>query len=41
MSGPQLVEELAARGRDVPTVFVSGYGSDELSSRGVATARAA
>jgi hypothetical protein len=33
MSGPELVEELAARGSDVPIIFVSGYGSDELASR--------
>ena len=41
MSGPQLVEELAARGCDVPIVFVSGYGSEELASRGIGGARAA
>jgi two-component system cell cycle sensor histidine kinase/response regulator CckA len=34
MSGPQLVEELAARGSHVPTVYISGYGADEVSSRG-------
>jgi CheY-like chemotaxis protein len=36
MSGPQLAAELAARGHVFPTVFVSGYGPDELTSRGVA-----
>jgi signal transduction histidine kinase/DNA-binding response OmpR family regulator len=41
MSGPQLVEELHARGCDLPTIFVSGYGSDEFSSRGVHAANAA
>ena len=41
MSGPELVEELAARGSDVPIIFVSGYGSDELASRAGAAARAA
>ena len=39
MSGPQLVDELRARGCDLPTIFVSGYGSDEFSSRGVHAAR--
>jgi CheY-like chemotaxis protein len=38
MSGPELVQELAARGIDAPAVFVSGYGADEISSRGVPTA---
>ena len=41
MSGPRLVDELATRGFDVPTVFVSGYGSDEISSRGVSTPNSA
>jgi two-component system, cell cycle sensor histidine kinase and response regulator CckA len=41
MSGPQLVEELGARGCDPPTVFVSGYGADEISSRGIGSARTA
>jgi signal transduction histidine kinase/CheY-like chemotaxis protein len=35
LSGPQLVEELRARGCDLPAIFVSGYGADEFSSRGV------
>jgi signal transduction histidine kinase/FixJ family two-component response regulator len=35
MNGPQLVEELASRGFDFPAVFVSGYGSDEVASRGL------
>jgi len=39
-SGPQLVEELGARGFDFPAVFVSGYGSKEVLSRGL-PARAA
>ena len=37
MSGPRFVDELRARGREVPAIFVSGYGTDELSNRGVAT----
>jgi hypothetical protein len=37
MSGPRLVDELAARGHDVPAVFVSGYGADEILSRGLET----
>jgi two-component system, cell cycle sensor histidine kinase and response regulator CckA len=41
MSGPQLVEELRARGCDLPTVFISGYGADEVSSRGISGARTA
>ena len=41
MSGPQLVEELGARGCDLPAVFVSGYGADEISSRGITNARTA
>jgi two-component system cell cycle sensor histidine kinase/response regulator CckA len=41
MSGPQLVEELAARGSDVPVVFISGYGADEVSSRGLLASNAA
>jgi signal transduction histidine kinase/ActR/RegA family two-component response regulator len=41
MSGPQLVEELAARGCDVPIIFVSGYGSEELASRGIGGPKAA
>ena len=41
MSGPQLVEELGARGCDLPTVFVSGYGADEVSSRWIGTERTA
>ena len=41
LSGPQLVEELAARGSDVPAVFVSGYGADEISSRGLVTGKTA
>jgi signal transduction histidine kinase/FixJ family two-component response regulator len=39
-SGPQLVDELEARGFDFPAVFVSGYGSEEVLSRGL-PARAA
>jgi signal transduction histidine kinase/DNA-binding NarL/FixJ family response regulator len=34
MSGPQLVEELRTRGFDFPSVFVSGYGSEDFASRG-------
>jgi DNA-binding response OmpR family regulator len=41
MSGPQLVEELAARGSNVPTVYISGYGADEMSSRGFETEQTA
>ena len=41
MSGPQLVEELGARGCDLPTVFVSGYGADDVTSRGITGARTA
>ena len=41
MSGPQLVEELAARGSAVPALFVSGYGVDEIASRGLAVAKTA
>ena len=41
MSGPQLVAELAARGSDVPVVFISGYGADEVSSRGLLASNAA
>jgi signal transduction histidine kinase/ActR/RegA family two-component response regulator len=41
MSGPQLVEELAARDSDVPTVFVSGYGAHEISNRGLETGKTA
>ena len=41
LSGPQLVAELAARGSDVPAVFISGYGADEVSSRGLAGQRGA
>ena len=37
MSGPRFVDELRARGREVPAIYVSGYGTDELSNRGVAT----
>jgi DNA-binding response OmpR family regulator len=40
MSGPQLVEELAARGSDVPVVYISGYGADEVSNRGLVAAGA-
>ncbi len=35
LSGPDLVAELRARGTDVPVVFISGYGADEISSRGL------
>jgi CheY-like chemotaxis protein len=35
-SGPELAQELAARGVDVPVVFVTGYAADEISSRGLA-----
>jgi signal transduction histidine kinase/ActR/RegA family two-component response regulator len=38
MSGPQLVEEVAARGSDVPVVFISGYCADEVSNRGLLAA---
>jgi FixJ family two-component response regulator len=41
LSGPQLVEELAARGSDVPVVFISGYGADEVSNRGLLAPNAA
>ena len=41
MSGPQLVEELAARGSAVPALFVSGYGAEEIASRGLAVAKTA
>src|SRR5262249_12392438 len=37
LSGPQLVEELAARGSNVPTIYISGYGPDEVSNRGCVT----
>jgi signal transduction histidine kinase/CheY-like chemotaxis protein len=40
-SGLQLVEELGARGSDFPAVFVSGYVSDEVLSRGLPTRAAA
>jgi CheY-like chemotaxis protein len=40
-SGPQLVDELGSRGFDFPTVFVSGYGSEEVLSRGLPTRGAA
>jgi PAS domain S-box-containing protein len=35
LSGPQLVEELQARRGGFPTIFVSGYGTDEFASRGI------
>jgi signal transduction histidine kinase/CheY-like chemotaxis protein len=41
MNGPQLAVELAARGHGFPTVFVSGYGDDELATRGIAPDAAA
>jgi CheY-like chemotaxis protein len=41
LSGTQLVDELAARGCDVPAVFVSGYGGDENAIRGLETRAAA
>ncbi len=41
LSGPQLVDELHARGYDVPVVFISGYGADEISSRGLNPTNAA
>jgi len=41
LSGPQLVAELAARGSDVPVVFISGYGADEVSNRGLLAPNAA
>ena len=40
-SGPQLVEELAARGSGGPTLYISGYGADEVSSRGFETEQTA
>ena len=41
LSGPQLADELRARGCDLPTIFVSGYGSDRFSSHGVGAANVA
>src|SRR5580765_770473 len=41
MSGPQLVDELAARGSNLPTIYISGYGADEVSNRGFETAKTA
>ena len=41
LSGPQLADELRARGCDLPTIFVSGYGSDGFSSHGVGAANVA
>jgi DNA-binding NarL/FixJ family response regulator len=35
MSGPALVDELRRRGRSLPAIFVSGYGADAFTSRGV------
>jgi two-component system cell cycle sensor histidine kinase/response regulator CckA len=35
MSGPQLVDELVARGLGAPTVFVSGYGAAEIAHHGL------
>jgi CheY-like chemotaxis protein len=40
LSGPQLVEELRSRGHELPAIFVSGYGSDEFSSRGLLAGKA-
>ena len=41
LSGPQLADELRARGCDLPTIFVSGYGSDKFLSHGIGAANVA
>ena len=33
MSGPELLEELCARAREIPTVFITSYGLEDLRPR--------
>jgi signal transduction histidine kinase/FixJ family two-component response regulator len=40
LNGPQLVTELGERGFDFPAVYVSGYGSEDFTSRGFDTGSA-